>query len=83
MRSSRAAALCLSLVMLSSLGCATKADVAALRAENVALRDSLAMLWQATEVVARSLVRLDTVPPPRCPPICFAEVVQGFPAAPR
>lgn len=83
MKNFRAMLCCLGLLMLGGLGCATTKDIAELRAENAALRDSLGTLWRATEVVVRALVVLDTVPPPRCPPRCISDIVRGFPAAPR
>jgi hypothetical protein len=67
---------------LAASGCATKQEVAKVRAENVALRDSLAILWNATYGVVRELAAKDTVPPPPCPPRCWAAVLKAFPAPP-
>lgn len=75
-------------IALGATGCATKQEVAELRAQsaelttrNAALRDSLVILWRATEAVVREIVAQDTVPPPRCPPKCWV-AAKSFPAAP-
>lgn len=81
MRSPRTTLLGVSvMIALGAFGCASKAEVGELRAQNAALRDSLEILWRSTEVVVRALAVLDTVPPPRCPPRCWTDIVKGFPS---
>ncbi len=78
------------LLTLGTLGCATKKEIAELRAKNAelqimqtALRDSLMILWRGTTVVVRELAKLDPPPIPRpCPPNCWVAIAKDFPAAP-
>ncbi len=50
---------------------ATKEEVAALRAELAATRDTMIGYWQANNQRVAALVAMDTTsPPPRCPPFC-------------
>ena len=77
------------MIALSAYGCATRQevaevrkDVAEVRAANAALHDSLMVLWRATDKVFMAVARIDTVPPPRCPPFCWEAIVQDFPHAP-
>lgn len=70
------------MMALSTYGCATRQEVAEVRAANAALHDSLMVLWRATDKVFMAVARIDTVPPPRCPPFCWEAIVQDFPHAP-
>ena len=62
---------------------AKESDLAALRAEHAATRDTLAALWEWTGNAIGALAAIDTVPPPpKCPPYCWQVEVLGRPMPP-
>jgi hypothetical protein len=58
---------------------ATKGQLDSLRAQLVASHDTMVALWVATDSLNKMLVKKDTTPPPKCPPVCLVLLVPPVP----